>query len=222
VRLHFNLSPNEQLVPFDYQHFLTGVFHKWLGHNRLHDQISLYSLGWLDGARVKNNYLDFPDGARWFVSFFEDHLFEQLVDGILANPEVFCGMRVLEIRQQTTPDFGTHYRFKVGSPVWVKGKQNDDGKVPYYFYDDAAADEILTATLRRKIDVAGLAAKHKQVKVRFDRDFPRPRIKKVRIKNTDVKASVCPIIIEGTREALQFAWNVGVGNGTGSGFGSLR
>lgn len=41
MRLHLTLSPNTQVVPFNYQHQLTGAVHKWLGDNDLHDKISL-------------------------------------------------------------------------------------------------------------------------------------------------------------------------------------
>lgn len=228
MRLHFTLSPNTEPVGFDYQHLLTGVFHKWLGQNDLHDKISLYSLGNLSNGWMRGGKLEFPKGASWFVSFYEEQYAEKLVGGALDSPEVFGGMRVVNIRQQATPDFGSRYRFVVGSPVLAKGKMNQDGKVPYYFYDDPEADRIITATLRHKMDKANERAnaaiftdEHKQVAVRFDREFPRAKTKLVNIKGTKIKASVCPVIVEGAPEAVQFAWNVGVGNGTGSGLGSL-
>ncbi|MDQ3711664.1 MAG: CRISPR-associated endoribonuclease Cas6 [Acidobacteriota bacterium] len=230
MRLHFTLSPNTEPVPFAYQHRLTGAFHKWLEDNKLHDCISLYSLAWLDGSRRVANRLECPNGASWFVSFFEDEYVEKLVNGALANPEMFCGMRVLQIRQQTTPDFGTRYRFKVASPVFVKGKTPVNGKPPHhYLYCEPEADALMTATLVHKMDAANREASitrftdtDKQVKVGFDREFANPKIKLVRIKNIDHKTSVCPVIVEGTPEAVRFAWNVGIGNSTGSCFGSLK
>ena len=228
MRLHFTLTPNTEPIGFDYQHLLTGIFHKWLGSNDLHDKISLYSLGNLSNGWMRGGRLDFPKGANWFVSFHEEQHAEKLVNGALSRPEMFGGMRVANIRQQTTPDFGTRYRFVVGSPVLAKGRMTEDGKVPYYFYNDEEADRIITATLRHKMDQANERAnaaiftdEHKEVTVRFDREFPRPKIKLVNIKGTKIKASVCPVIVEGAAEAVQFAWNVGVGNGTGSGLGSL-
>lgn len=229
MRLHFTLSPNTAPVSFAYQHWLTGTFHKWLKNNDLHDKISLYSLSWLDGSRRIANHLEFHNGAKWFVSFYEDEYAEKLVNGALSDPEMFCGMSVTRIEQQTTPDFGTKYRFKVASPVFVKGKQPSNGKPEHhYLYNEPEADELMTKTLLHKMDVANREANEtrfteadKQVKVSFDRDFLSPKIKLVRIKNIDHKTSVCPVIIEGTSEAVRFAWNVGIGNGTGSCFGSL-
>lgn len=230
MRLHFTLSPNTEPVPFAYQHRLTGAFHKWLSDNDLHDKISLYSLAWLDGSRRVANRLEFPNGAKWFVSFYEDEYVEKLVNGALANPEMFCGMRVSQIRQQATPDFGTRYRFKVASPVFVKGKAPANGKPPHhYLYNEPEADEIMTNTLIRKMDAANKESnetrftdKDKQVKVGFDREFENPKVKLVRIKNVDIRASICPIIIEGSSKAVRFIFDVGAGSGTGSCFGSLR
>ena len=230
MRLHFSLSPNLEPVPFAYQHKLTGVFHKWLANNELHDKISLYSLAWLDGSRRVANRLEFPHGAKWFVSFFEDEYAERLVNGALNDPEMFCGMRVTRIEQQPAPDFGTKYKFKVASPVFIKGKQPANGKPPHhYLYCEPEADALMTATLIHKMDAANretgaenFSNADKQVKVAFDREFANPKIKLVRIKTIDHKTSVCPIIIEGTPKALRFAWIVGIGNGTGTGFGALR
>ena len=230
MRLHFTLSPNIESVSFTYQHKLTGVLHKWLSANDLHDKISLYSLSWLDGSRRVRNKLEFPRGAKWFVSFFEDEYAERLVSGALNDPEMFGGMCVTRIEQQTAPEFGTKYKFKVASPVFVKGKQPKNGEQPHhYLWNEPEADALMTATLIHKMDAANresgtthFADADKQVRVSFDREFAHPKIKLVRIKTTDHKTSVCPIIIEGTPKALQFAWNVGVGNGTGSCFGSLK
>lgn len=230
MRLHFTLSPNAESVPFAYQHKLTGVFHYWLKENDLHDKISLYSLSWLDGGRRVRNRLEFSGGAKWFVSFYEDEYVERLVNGALRDPKMFCGMRVLEIRQQTTPEFPAKYKFKAASPVFVKGKQPANGKPPHhYLFNEPESDTLLTNTLVHKMDEADKEANEtrfteedKRVKVSFDREYAGAKIKLVRIKNIDHKASVCPIIVEGTPKAVKFAWNVGIGNGTGSCFGSLH
>ncbi|MEJ7618363.1 MAG: CRISPR-associated endoribonuclease Cas6 [Pyrinomonadaceae bacterium] len=220
MRLHFTLSPNQQPVPFAYQNYLTGAFHKWLGPNQLHDALSLYSLSWLDGSLMRRGALEFSRGARWFISVHNESLVEIIVTGALADPEVCCGMRVTRIEQQATPDFGRRYTFQVGSPVLAKSKEID-GKVRHFIYSDPEADATLTAALRRKIDAAGLNAPHNEATVSFDRSYRTPKTKLVTIKDIHSRASICPVIIEGTPEAVRFAWNVGVGHSTGSGFGCL-
>lgn len=223
MRLHFQLTPNTQTVPFDYQHFLTGYFHKLLGDNDLHDGLSLYSLGWLSGGVTKQNGkplggLNFPGGARWFVSAHDGELLQKLVDGAMRAPEVCCGMSVQEIRIQQTPDFGSRFCFKAASPILARSKEIA-GRVTHYTCKDAEADGVLTQTLRHKLDAAGLDSAN--ATVRFDRSYRNPKIKLVTIKGISHKCSVCPVIVEGSPEAVAFAWNVGAGHLTGNGFGSL-
>lgn len=99
MRLHFFLSPNTQPVPFSYQHYLTGTFHKWLGANELHDALSLYSLSWLYEGRERNRQLEFPRGAHWFISVHDESLVESLATSALREPEVCYGMTVRRVEQ---------------------------------------------------------------------------------------------------------------------------
>ena len=220
MRLHFRLSANQQPVPFGYQHFLVGAFNKWLGRNDLHDKISLYSLSWLYGGRAENDAVQFPRGAEWMISLYEESLVPAIIEGALKQPDVCCGMKVVKIIQQETPNFGGFYAFKVGSPVLVKSK-NIGGQVKHFIYSDPEADDALTAALRHKMDVAGLAAEHENVRVRFDRGYAQARTRLIDFKDIKNRVSVCPIIVEGTPTAVQFAWTVGAGHSTGSGFGFL-
>ena len=114
MRLYFSLSPNREPVPFAYQYYLVGAFHKWLGKNEAHDQISLYSLSWLYGGHAENEAVQFPRGAEWIISLYDESLVPRLIEGALKQPDVCCGMKAVKITQQETPDFGSFYAFKVG------------------------------------------------------------------------------------------------------------
>lgn len=220
MRLHFKLSANQQPVPFGYQHFLVGAFNKWLGKNQFHDKISLYSLSWLYNGYAENGAVEFSKGAHWFISIYDETLIPKIIDSALTQPDVCCGMRVEKIEQQEAPQFGSYYAFKVASPVFAKSKSINN-KVKHYIFSDLEADDVLTAALIHKMDVAGLAGEHKKVRVRFDRGSKEARTKLVNFKGINNRVSVCPVIVEGTPEAVQFAWTVGIGHSTGSGFGSL-
>jgi len=120
MRLHFNLTQNTETVPFDYQHFLIGTFHKWMGWNEIHDELSLYSLSWLQGGKMVEGGFDFPNGAKWFISFWDETIGKQLIMSAMKNPDVCCGMIVKEIQMQNTPQFGIKERFNVSSPVFIR------------------------------------------------------------------------------------------------------
>jgi len=226
LRLHFSLSSNSQPVPFEYPHFLTGAAHKWIGDNDLHDGLSLYSLGWLQGGRASGGGLDFPKGGRWFISAPDtvagDDLLSRIANGALRAPAVCCGMEIVEIYAQPTPAFGRRHVFSADSPIFIRGPRTPDGLDPHLTYDDPNADRILTDILRKKLISAGFEEFSADATVRFDRGFKSPKTRLIQIRESRKRANVCPVIVEGAPEAVRFAWCAGIGHLTGSGFGSIR
>ena len=217
MRLHFNLTPNIQTVPFDYQHFLIGAFHKWMGWNQLHDEISLYSLSWLQGGKMTKDGFDFPNGAKWFISYWDEEIGKQLITNATNEPDVCCGMVVNEIQMQDTPLFGSRERFITSSPVFIR-KYDENKKATHLTYKDEEADIYLTDTLKKKLKTAKIDY---DVKVSFDKTYFKPKTKLVTINGIQSKANLCPLIIEGDPKVVRFAWNVGIGHSTGSGFGAI-
>ena len=222
MRLKLYLTGNTAPVPYDNLHQLTRTLHKWLGRNNgLHDALSLYSFGWLQGAIPQNGHLTFPRGAMWQLSFYDPGAAKQVLAGILRDPEVAWGMRVHEVREEAVPAFGGVHRFKVDGPVLARTKR-PDGSRAYLLWNDRAADEAITQVLRRKLVAAGFDGAHLEAEVAFDRTYPKARTKLAEIKGTKHKGSECPVIVKGTPESVRFAWLVGVGELTGCGFGALK
>lgn len=217
MRLHFKLSPNKESVPFAYQHFLLGTFHKWMEKNNVHNGISLYSLGWLHGGSSKGKNLEFSNGASWFISYWNENIGKKIIQGAMNDPAVCCGMYVEEILIQEEPDFNSQVYFNVSSPVFIR-KYDSDKKAEHLTFDNIEADHYMTETMKRKLQTANLDL---PIKIRFDRNYEKAQTKLVNIKGIQSKASLCPVIIEGDPQAIKFAWNVGIGHCTGSGFGSL-
>lgn len=222
MRLNLTLTPSTEPVPYDHLHQLTGALHKWIGpNNDLHDGLSLYSFGWLKRSTGTKDGLLFPKGADWRVSFYQSEAAKACMDGMLTDPAVAYGMRVAEAKEQRAPSFSAPHMFKVDSPVLAR-QTREDGSRAHLTWDDPDADAALTRTLRTKLSAAGLDVDPSAVHVQFDRSYAHPKTKLVRIKQTQHRASMCPVIIDGPPEAIQFAWLVGVGDLTGSGFGALQ
>lgn len=219
MRLYLQLSPNKETVPFNYQQSLVGAFHKWLGKNKLHDDISLYSLSWLSKGNPVKDGLNFPRGSIFFISSPLAELHQKFVHGIFKDQLIRWGMNVQEVRMKPTPDFGTRHRFLAQSPILIQRRFEDQKHQQYFYHTDPESSEYLTETLRRKMEKAGISAK---VSVSFDQTYQNAYIKKATYRNIDIKASMCPVIVEGDPRAVQFAWEVGVGNSTGIGFGALN
>jgi CRISPR-associated endoribonuclease Cas6 len=196
-----------------------------MGDNAVHDHLSLYSLGWLQGGKARSDALHFPRGATWFISAPDadagQSLLETVANAALRSPLVCCGMEVLQLEAEKTPEFGPRYIFRANSPILVKGPENEHGHAEHLRFDDSRADAALTQTLRHKLDAAGLGEHSASATMRFVRDYMGAKTRLITIKGIQNRANVCPVIVEGSPEAVQFAWNVGAGNGTGNCFGSL-
>lgn len=217
MRLHLKVSGSNDLVPHDYQQLLLGVLHKWLGINVIHNLISLYSFSWLQTAHKQRNGFLFPHETSWFISMYDHELLEQLLNGIKQSPEIFHGLSVQEVQIQKTPQFSGKQIFRLASPALIKHWKGESLK-HLTWRDGKLASQVMTQTLTAKLNKVGIKA---QATVAFDLTYPHPKTKLVTIHNIKNRASYCPIVLEGDPEAIQFAWDVGVGHSTGSGFGAL-
>lgn len=224
MRIQLKLSPNTQPVPFNHLHYLTQRLHHWLGpENALHDGLSLYSFGWLKGGQHIGNGLWFPEGASWNISFHESDQGFQLAKGILSDRKAFFGMEVDKALEMPYPQFYAKQLFKIDGAV-VARKIRDDKTKEYLLFDNPEADAVLTRVLRKKMLAAGF--RHEEAEatlVKFQREeVGKGRVRKLSIKGIDHKGSTCPVVVEGTPASTRFAWLVGVGELTGSGFGALQ
>lgn len=219
MRVYLHLTQNTEPVPYDYQSSLVGAFHKWLGPNEIHDDISLYSLSWLSHGVAGKNGLDFPNGSTFYVSAPHRDLLKKMIDGIFQGQDIRWGMKVREVVLQPTPEFGDNRRFLVQSPVLIKRNRVDGDGQQYFFPYDKESNGYLTETMQHKLTKAGLSH---DIEVMFDPEYQNPKTKKIQYNKIDIIGTLCPIIVKGDPEAVSFAWNVGVGNSTGIGFGAVR
>ena len=219
MRIYLELSKNKELIPFNYQPFLTGALHKWMGKDNIeHGTVSLYSFSWLQNVDTTEKGINLKRGSYFFISAHDEALVKSIVKGIMNNPSLCFGSSVIAIDVKETPVFSTCQRFAIASPVFVRRFEGE--KNFHIRYDDEKASDYLTETMQRKLSLAGLPAEN--VKVSFDRTYANPRTKVITYKEVGNRANLCPVIVEGTPEQVGFAWNVGVGNSTGIGFGALK
>jgi CRISPR-associated endoribonuclease Cas6 len=198
---------------------LTGTIHKWLGNqNKEHGEVSLYSFSWLNGGKAEKKNLVFKDGASMFISAYDSNLLSVLINNIKDIPEMFCGLKVTELIIQENPNFNDSENFAIASPVFIKRKEGD--KIKHVLYSEAVAGKYLTETLKTKMAKAGLT--DDSLDIQFDTTYKRATTKLINYNGVKNKANWCHVIIKGKSESKAFAWNVGLGNSTGIGFGALK
>lgn len=221
MRIHLRTTPNDELVSFDYQRKLVGTLHKWLGSdNDEHGNLSLYSFSWLQDGMKYGNGLTFVKGAHWFISFYDEARIRRIVKNILDDPEMFSGMCVSDVVIEETPDLSKRNLFYLGSPVFVKKLDRECGEAKQLTFNDKEANDLMTQTLLHKMKVAGLSS-DESLSIRFDLSYVKKKTKLLTYRGIGNRTSMCPVLIDGKPETKAFAWNVGIGNSTGIGFGSI-
>ncbi len=224
MRIHIKTTSSKQTIGFNHLHLLTGTIHKWFGKNDFHDSTSLYSFSNLSGGKAGKNGLAFPNGATFFISCWDNELIKLIIKGIQDDPEMFFGLKVEELVLQENPDLTEKNLFLLGSPVYIQ-RNLESGKKKFFYFGDSESSELLTETLTKKMKDAGLP-EDETLKIWFDQNYHRKGTKKIDYKRGNqiiqIRANWCPVIIEGSPATKQFAWNVGVGNSTGIGFGAIK
>lgn len=218
MRIYLKTTSNKEILPYNYQHKLVGVLHKWLGSNDLHGKISLYSFSWLLDAKPSKDGLNYPNGARFFISFHEDQYLKQIIKAILGDPEMCYGMSVVDIAIEDQPDLSNLSLFRVASPIFIHRYEDNNNK--HYTYNDSEAGELMKETLLHKMQLAGLPLDD-TLEIKFDTSFPNKKIKLIDYRGIKNRVNYCPVIIQGKPETKAFALDVGVGNSTGIGFGAI-
>ncbi len=218
MRIHLKIKTTNEVIPFDHQRLLTGTIHKWLRWNDEHGEMSLYSFSQLEGGKATANGLRFERGTSFFFSSHNSDLIKKLIGGIQTDPTMFHGLSVLEIIIQEDPDLTDRELFFLASPIFIKRRNGE--KVDHIIYNDPRANTCLEETLLSKMEKAGI--RDETLRIRFDDKYPKAATKKITYNGVQNRASWCPVIIEGNLETKLFAWNVGLGNSTGIGFGAIK
>lgn len=141
---------------------------------------------------------------------------------MLNEPDWTYGMQIHEIREVDPPHFQQQHRFMTDDSVVILRKKRPDGSRAYLLWDDPIVDEALTQSFHRKLTTAGFTGNDLNTTVAFDRTYQNARTRKITIKGINHRGSECPVFVNGTPNALHFAWTAGIGELTGSGFGALR
>lgn len=218
MRIHLKIKTKNKIIPFDHQPQLTGTIHKWLGWNNEHGHLSLYSFSQFEGGKATPKGLRFENGTSFFFSSHNSDLIKKMVSGIQTDPNLFNGLTVSEIIIQEDPDLLERELFYVASPIFIKRKVGE--KVDHILFDDPRANLCLKETLQTKMEQAGI--NDDSFDIRFDKTYLKAGTKKITYNGIQNRANWCPVIIEGKLETKLFAWNVGLGNSTGIGFGAIK
>jgi len=218
MRIHLKIHSGNNIIPFDHQHLLVGTIHKWLGWNELHGNIALFSFSRLEKGENTKDGLKLGKYSTLFFSAHDIEIVKSLIKGIQADPDMFNGLIVSEIKIENDPDLSDRDYFYVASPVLVKRKEGERNR--HFTFNEPESNTWLKESLLTKMKLAGL--EDDTFEIYFDKENSRSSTKLINYKEIKNRANWCSVIIKGKPESKLFAWNVGVGNSTGIGFGAIK
>jgi CRISPR-associated endoribonuclease Cas6 len=218
MRVHLKIKANNTTIPFDHQHLLVGTIHKWLGWNEAHGKLSMYSFSRLEGGVIFEKELKFNRGTSFFFSSQNIDLVKKILLGIRNEPEMFCEMVVAEVILEEDPDLSNRDLFFAASPIFIKRRVGD--KIDHILFNDRRSAACLKETLTTKMNAVGIT--DNSLDIEFDKNYSKARTQKINYKGVENRVSWCPVLIKGKPETKLFAWNVGLGNSTGIGFGAIK
>ena len=218
MRVHIKINANKTIIPFEHQPLLVGTIHKWLGTNKEHGKVSLYSFSRLEGGELNKQGLKFADGSSFFFSSHKPELIKKLISGIQVDPVMFHGLEVSEVILEEDPDLTKREFFLLGSPIFIK--KTTDIKTDHILFNDPRANDCLKETILTKMKEAGFM--DESFDICFDKSFAKARTNLVDYNGIKNRTSWCPVIIKGNADTKLFIWNVGLGNSTGIGFGAIK
>lgn len=237
LKILLKSKKNKLKIPFNYNHILSAIIYNKIADldfaNKLHSsrsykyftfsQIHIHNFKIIkDGFLSQNGMIDF------LISSSDDYLIKSLVEGFLDDLTVnFIGedLFVQKVELLPVPDFADKINVKTLSPIIVRTKKEIDGNLKVW--DLAPGDQFFRNLeknlINKYLKYNDLDETDKKIKIYSE--MRNVKSKRISIEKGDKKtfhrAYMMDLILEGDKELLKFAYDAGLGEKSGLGFGMI-
>jgi CRISPR-associated endoribonuclease Cas6 len=221
MRLKILLSPTKNELPINNQHLVNSFIHRALGKNNdYHDTKNDYSISSLQGGKwVKNtNRISFDNGGYITISSLD----EKFINNILINlySTIFYeDIKIIGIEFVDEVFSNGWNHFSTLSPFLIK-TYIDKKKYSFLTLNDVDFKDKVKTYLINKISKINPKLNLDGFDVEII-DHKSHKVKKVLVKNVINLANQCQISIFCSIEVAKLLYNIGIGQSTGSGFGTI-
>ncbi|ADC46643.1 CRISPR-associated protein Cas6 [Methanobrevibacter ruminantium M1] len=238
LKIILKSKKNRLKIPFNYNHIVSAIIYNKIADikyaEELHSSNSykFFTFSQLNihkFKRIHSGFLSQNGKIDFLISSPDDYLIKSLVEGFLNDLTInFIGEDLLieKVELLPVPDFEEEINVKTLSPIISRTKKEVDGELK--IWDLAPGDHFfknLENTLIYKyLEFNGLESNDKNIKI-----FSEMRnVKRKRIiiekgdKQTYHRAYMMDLILKGDKELLRFAYDAGLGEKSGLGFGMVK
>lgn len=223
MRIKIKFKGTNNNVPFNTQASVNSYIHDCLGrNNEFHDKASNYSLTNLQGGVLNDagTGLSFNNDACIIVSSQNADFIGKLLLGVMNRHQFDYGMTLSDVEHVSEEMHeGWNYLTTI-TPILLKKGYKQTGPDDYWKVGDDGFAQRLKEHLINKLskinpalDLSGFELVVPNVRVN--------KVKRVMIKNVPNYASNCWISIKCSKEVATMIYHLGLGQSTGSGFGTV-
>ena len=218
MRIKVNLTQPTCEVPINNQHFLNGFIHKVFGkNNNLHDSFSNYNISSLQGGKLNDDKktLSFNESNPYILISGDNDFITFVIESFMKSDASMFGMKYDYF--DSSYDFVLHSYYDnviTVSPILLKNK---DGRKITYKNENWL--NLLMYQCIKKLEYNGI----------YDPNFKIEIINEHKAKEKCVWVgdvfNVCSSIrlkVYGSKKTRTLIYNMGLGNSTGSGFGTIK
>lgn len=218
IKINFKGQTN---LPFSNQHLVNSYIHKCLGNNNMyHNSKSDYNISFLMGGKMNEDKktLYYNNNAYIIVSSLNTEFLNNLLIGIINNQNFGeLTFSTVDYINETFYDGWNHFRTL--SPFLIK-EYTDKKNYTFLTINDNDFKNKVKEYLIKKLIKIDSSLKMNDFDVIIN-NHPGHKIKKILIKNVINHANMCHISIFTNKKVAELLYNIGIGQSTGSGFGTI-
>jgi len=210
------------VVPFDNQSNTNSFIHKCLGKdNKYHDAKNSYSVSALCGGKMdeKTKTLNFVDGGFIIVSSLDNDFMDKIITGVMRNSNLGFGMKFtgIDFVQENFHNGWNH--FATLTPFIIK-EYSDKNNYSFTTLNDDDFQQKVKSYLINKLSKINKTLRLDDFDVKIT-PHQSHKVKSILVKNVINRASQCHISIHTNKKVAELLYNIGIGQSTGSGFGTI-
>lgn len=220
MRLKFKFSKNSQPVPNNIS-VTNSWLHKCLGNNNdYHDNHSNYCVSRMSGGLTIENgrYFDFPNGGYIIISSNDTDFIGKIMSNV-NNVDFGYGMK-FEIIQPIQEELFDGYNFFKTMDTGILLKTFKEGKDYFHTINDEDFIEVLTERTVKRLKSINPKLNFDKFKIEITNNVGN-YAKRTFVHNRANMSSVCQLIIHSNKKVAEAIYTHGLGQSTGSGFGTI-
>lgn len=208
-------NPINNNIPIVNQKELNSYIHKCIGvNNKYHNTFSDYSISSIQGGKFNNNMLSFENSTPYIVITSEDlNFISTIMTGIQNSNHTFFNMKFsrFEISDFVVGEYCD--TIMTISPILLK-----KNGYKLTFKHEKWVD-LLTEQLKDKLKHKGITDDTLRIEIRNPH---RGKEKNIWVGDVFNPCSYVSLKVYGKKETRIILYNMGFGNSTGSGFGTIK